>query len=164
MTKELNYEKDVTIDESALDVEWLEQPRLMARYCQHAAECKKELDHAKEALEVKKAELDKDIRSTPDLYDIGKITETVVQNTITTQTDYQQAMTEFIQAKYEYEMAQAAVRSIDQKKTALENLVKLHGMSYFAGPSVPRDLSKEWEQKEKQKEANTRVKATRRKK
>ena len=34
----MNYEKEILIDESALDVEWLEQPRLMMRYTRHAAE------------------------------------------------------------------------------------------------------------------------------
>jgi len=159
----MNYEQDVKIDENGLDTEWLEQSQLMLKYCQHAAQCKAEMDHAKEAMEVKKAELDKDIRANPDAFEIGKITESVVQNTIQAHPDYQQAVTEYINAKYEYEMAQAAVRAIDQKKTALENLVKLHGMSYFAGPQVPRDITKEWEVKQKQKEANQKVK-TRRKK
>lgn len=159
----MDFEKDVSIDESSLDTEWLDQPRLMAKYTKHAANQKRQLDLAKEQLEVVKADLDKDIRTNPDSYSIAKITETVVQNTIQTQSEYQDAMKDFIDAKYEYEMSQAAVRSIDQKKTALENLVRLHGMSYFSGPSVPRDLSKEWEQKEKQKEANDKVKMKRKK-
>lgn len=163
MNAPINYEKDVEIVPENLDVEWLTQPQLMLKYCQHAAQSKAEMDHAKEAMEVKKAELDKEIRSNPDAFDIGKITESVVQNTITAHLDYQQAVTEYTNAKFEYEMAQAAVRAIDQKKTALENLVKLHGMSYFAGPQAPRDITKEWEDKQKQKEANQKVKTKRKK-
>jgi hypothetical protein len=30
----------------------------------------------------------------------------------------------------------------------LENLVQLHGQNYFAGPKVPRNLSKERDEKE----------------
>ena len=44
-----------------------------------------------------------------------------------------------------------------RQKTALENLVKLHGQQYFAGPSVPRDLSKEWERHERQKSVDAGV-------
>ena len=44
------------------------------------------------------------------------------------------------------------------RKAALENLVQLHGQSYFAGPSVARNLQKERERKiEKRKQANTRI-------
>lgn len=161
---QLNYEQDVKIDEQALDVEWLEQPRLMMRYARAAADAKKEMDHKKEQLEVKKAELDKDIRSDPQKYGLEKITETVVQNTITLQDEYQEASQAFVEAKHEYDIARYAVQSIQDRKEALENLVKLHGQQYFAGPSAPRDLTKEWEQREKQKNSDEKVKVKRTKK
>lgn len=160
---EINYEQDMKIDETALDVEWLEQPRLMIKYAKEAAQAKTELDHAKEAVEVKKAELDKDIRSNPEKYDISKITETAVQNTIALQPEYQQAMEEYVNAKYEADMAKYAVQAIQDRKEALENLVKLYGQQYFAGPSVPRDISKEWEQREKQRQADKKVQVRRKK-
>ena len=59
---ELNYEKDTSIDEAALDVEWLRQPRLMVSYGKHAAKCKLEVDRAKEDVDIIKAQLDRDIR------------------------------------------------------------------------------------------------------
>jgi len=37
----------------------------------------------------------------------------------------------------------AAVRAMNVKKDALENMVKLLGMQYFAGPKEPRDLHRE---------------------
>lgn len=157
----MDYEKDVSIIPESLDVEWLEQPSLMLKYCQHAALCKAEMDNIKEEAEIKKAELDKEIRTNPDAFKIGKITEATVLSAIQIHSDYQQRITKLINARYEYEMAQAAVRAIDQKKTALENLVKLHGMSYFAGPQAPRDITKEWENKQKQKQTDKKVKITR---
>lgn len=160
----MNYEKDVYIDESSLDVEWLNQPRLMMQYGRHASETKLEADKAKERVEVVRAELDRDIRSDPEKYDLSKITETVVQNTITLQDEYQEAYNTYLEAKYEFDMALNAVRAIDQKKAALENLVRLHGQQYFAGPSVPRDLSKEWEEKERQNVSNNKVRVKRKKK
>jgi hypothetical protein len=121
------------------------------------------MDHAKEDLDVVKAQLDRDIRAFPDNYGLGKLTETIVSNTIIIQPEYKDAIDQFLNAKYEYDMAMAAVRAIDQKKTALENLVRLHGQQYFAGPSVPRDLTKEWEKTESQKQTNKKVSIRRKK-
>jgi len=157
---ELNYEQDVNIDETALDLEWKMQPMLMMKYCAHMAHVKKALDLAIEKLDVLKAKLDKEIRLNPEKYGLAKVTETALENTILLQPEYEEANKEYIEAKYEYEIAQAAVRAMDQKKSALENLVKLLGMSYFAGPTTPRDLSKEWElrQAQRQREINSMIK------
>lgn len=153
----MNYEEDIKIDESALDIEWLEQPRLMFKYTRHAAEMKQEMDLAKERIDYVKAETDREIRKNPQDFEIEKLTEAVVTNTILVQEDYVEAIAQFNESKFEFDIAQGAVRAIDQRKTALENLVKLFGQQYFAGPSIPRDLTKEWEQKEQQKIANSTV-------
>jgi len=139
------YEQDMRIDENGLDVEWLRQPRLMMKYSEIAAQARTQLDRAKEGLDMCKAELARDIRSSPDTYGLAKITDSAVESTILNQPEYKEAMEIFIQAKYEVEMAMAAVKSIEQKKGALENLVRLFGLQYFAGPAVPRDLAVEWE-------------------
>ena len=153
----MDYEKDMTIDESALDVEWLDQPRLMLRYAKHAAKTRLEVERVKEKLDIVRAELDKKIRMDPEAFEIVKLTETFITSTILTQKEYQEANEEYLEAVYESNMAQGAVRAIDGKKTALENLVRLHGQQYFAGPSVPRDLSKEWEDREKQQRSDAGV-------
>lgn len=153
----MDYEKDVTIDVEALDVEWVEQSRLMLQYAKHAAKMKLEVDRAKERLDIVKAELDKAIRISPEDFGIIKLTESFVTSTIITQRGYMVANEEYLNAVYESNMAQGAVRAVEGKKTSLENLVKLHGQQYFAGPSVPRDLSKEWARHEKQKTADSTV-------
>jgi hypothetical protein len=158
-----DYEKDTSIDEQGLDVEWLQQPSLMAKYGKHAAQVKLVMDRYKEELDVVKAQLDRDIRMTPDNYGLNKLTETIVSNTIIIQPEYKYANDQYSNAKYEYDIAMAAVRAIDQKKTALENLVRLHGQQYFAGPSVPRDLSKEYAKIELQKQTNKKITLRRKK-
>lgn len=153
----LDYEMDVTPDESALDVEWLTQPALAAKYGRIAAQAKDRMDRAKERLDLEKATLDKKIRDVPEDFDISKPTEAVVQNTIIRQSSYQEALSEYLDEKHEYDMAMVAVRAVETKKSALENLVKLHGMSYFAGPSIPRDLTKEWENSQRVKKTDEGV-------
>lgn len=156
----LDYEDDIEIDEQSLDVEWLQQAKLFMRYAKYAAETRYAMDLAKEALDVVKATLDQEIRSHPDAYEIAKITEAVVQNAIITHPEHQAEMKKFVAAKYEAELAQAAVRAFDQRKVALENLVRLHGMSYFSGPAVPRNLTEEREAR--QKRSNQKVTMRRR--
>jgi len=154
-----DYDKDINIDETALDVEWLEQPHLMFQYCKHAAETKRWLDLAKEKLEVEKAKLGKDVRAHPENYGVEKVTESSVQDAVLMSKSHQNAAAEFADARYENEIAVGVLRSLDQRKTALENLVKLQGMSYFASPSVPRDLPSERQKhdRERTRRANRKV-------
>ncbi len=145
----MDYEKDIQIDESALDAMWLDQPSLMFKYAKNAAEMRRELDLAKEKLDLVKAELDKEIRTNPDKFGIEKITEAVVTNTMITTLKYKKANDEFLNVKYEVDVAQAAVVAMSQRKDALENLVRLHGQQYFAGPKVPHDISELRESRQK---------------
>lgn len=153
----MDYEKDITIDETALDVEWLNQPKLMMRYGKLSAKAELSVSVAKQNLEVTKAELDKEIRSNPEKFGIEKMTETAVANTIISNPEYKDAMETYNTAVYELSMAKAAVRAFEHKKEALENLVRLFGQQYFAGPTMPRDLSQEKQRFERQKETNVSV-------
>jgi len=151
----MDYNKDVSIDESALDIEWLEQPSLMMKYGIHRADLQLEVERTKERIEIVKAELDKSIRSAPDSYDIPKVSESAITNTILLQPQYQKAKEAYRKLKHELDYAWAASNAIDSKKSALENLVKLHGQQYFAGPKMPRELRREREIK--QEDANRGV-------
>jgi hypothetical protein len=151
----MNYEEDIKIDPTALDVEWLRQPELMIRYAKHSARMRIDLDEKKQALDIARAEADQLIRSNPEKYIDGKVTETAITNCILVNGNYKAAQKAFSDAKFESDMAQAAVNAFEQRKSALENLVRLHGQQYFAGPKMPRDLKWEWE--EKQKEVNAGI-------
>lgn len=153
----LDYKADVKIDESALDLECLQQPRLMLKYGQAAARASKIADLAKEQLEVVKAELDEAIRSNPEKFGLAKVTEAIAANAITRDERCQEATKAFIQAKYDAYLARTASNAIDARKDMLELLVRLHGQQYFAGPKVPRDLSYEWQQKQKQEQSNAAI-------
>ena len=138
----MDYAADIEIAELALDAEWLDHSRRMFSYCSHAADTHREMDLAKERVDVVKAELDQQIRTNSKGFGLGeKVTEGAIQATILVQPEYQEATRAYIQRKYEYEVAQGAVKAFDHRKSALENLVRLHGQQYFAGPNVPHDLS-----------------------
>ena len=143
----MGYEDDINIDEQALDVEWIEQPRLMGRYCKLAAEAQRALSLAKEEQDFVYATLDRAVRADPQSYGVVAgsrgVTEDSIKAAIQVQPSYKDATKGYIDAKYEAEVASGAVRAFDQRKAALENLVRLAGQSYFAGPQVPRDLADE---------------------
>ena len=137
----MNYKDDMYIDENALDLELLDQPTLVIRYSILLAEAKQEQALAKENLELSKAEIDLDIRDNPNKYELQKVTEAAITNVILLEEDYQKAQARFNKATFEVNVLQGAVYAVNDRKSSLENLVKLHGQQYFAGPSVPHDLS-----------------------
>lgn len=156
-----NYDQDVEIDESILDVMWIEQPRLMLRYSRIAAHAHQVMDLAEERVNFVKSRLSRDIRSDPAAFDVTPgqrgITEEQVKAAIRLNEEYRAATRAFITAKYEFDVALGASRAFDQRRAALENLVRLHGQQYFAGPAVPHDLSAERQRHEGERALNRRI-------
>ena len=156
----LNYEKDMEIDESALDIEWLEQPTLLFKYGKEKANIEYKANKQKEKLEYEKAKLDIDIRTNHGKYGLEKVTETGIANVIATHKIYLEEKEMYNELLHDLNLITVALNAINTKKYALENLVKLHGMNYFAGPEVPRELTNIRKNKQEQvnKEANQKVK------
>ena len=141
-----SYQDDINIDETALDVEWLNQPRLMAKYAVILATAARDVDYSKENLDVVRADLELEVRDKPEAFGVEKgtrVTEALVTAIVLGCDKYKKASREYIDAKYEHNIALGIVRAFDQRKSSLENLVRLHGQSYFAGPTIPRDLAEQ---------------------
>jgi len=149
--KEQNYEQDIRININALDDEWLNQPALYMKYSEFASKAKHEMDQAKEELDVTKAETDLAIRENSKKYtELEKITESVISSLITLDQDVRNAVQKFNQAKHDYDILNSAVWAFEQRKTALENLVKLLGQEYFSAPKEPRNHSTNFDSKAKE--------------
>lgn len=155
--KELDYKTDLEIDPDALDVEWLNQAQTFMKYAVEATEARAKLDRAKENLDVVKAEQDAIVRAELTKAG-GKVTEAIVYSAIIQKPAYREASENVIEKKYDADLLISAVRAFDQRKETLENLVRLQGQQYFAGPTEPRDLSREATKRIKQKEAKDVVK------
>ncbi len=138
------WKQAIEINPEALDVEWVKQAALFGHYCEMQAVARDKVDRLKEKMEVLDAGLGLKIRSNPASFGLEKITEASVQAVILLSKEHQDLAEQQAQARYDLEIMQSAVRSLDQKKSALENLVRLQGQNYFAGPSVPRNIGKEW--------------------
>jgi len=156
----MNYEKDMRIDETALDIEWLDQVELAMKYGKLYSQCKKELEEAEEEIKVIRSELIKEANEDPDKYlgDGTKPTGPNVEAYYRTHKRHKDIKQEIIDLQYEVNMAEIAKNEVSfTRKAALENLVTLHGQQYFAGPRVPRAITSEREKKEQQKNADSKV-------
>lgn len=129
--EKLNFEEDLSIDFYNLHNEWARQAGLMAKYSKFAARHKEEMDKAEELIKTTRSEIIKRVRERN-----PKATAQAIEADYRDDREHREAKQSFIDAEYNYNMAQAAVSSIHQKKYALENLVKLLGMDYF---SIPKE-------------------------
>ena len=139
-----DYKNDISIDPESLDLEWLRHSSTFMQYSELKAEAKRELDRAKEKKKTIRSELILRARKGgPDL--IGcKVTDQTVEAWYRTQEGYIDAVEELADAEYEHNILDGAIFAFQNRKTALENLVKLMLAGYFAAPSEPKDVSRDW--------------------
>jgi len=171
---ELDIQTDQQIDPDALDVNWLEQPNLFYKYSNALNQAiderndkKLAVEQEKDRLEKVKAELDGEIREDPDAWGLQKTTDATVNAAILASDRYQSALEDYHETKRELNEAQSKVNeyytyvhTMEQRKAALEQLVRLLNQEYFASPSEPRNLKQEYNQKvqSNKKEAREKVK------
>jgi hypothetical protein len=131
----VNENSLLEIDKNELDREWSVQPKLYHEYAVMLADARRKLDEAEAGFKVVKSEVDKAIRSRPSKYGLAdKPTEASIAATIVLQKKYIKAQNAIILAQYDANITEAMVKSLDHKKAALENMVRLHGQDYFSTP------------------------------
>lgn len=157
---EVDINKDLGIDESGLDVECLQQSRLAYKYGLYLSYRKKITAELYEAVKTIKAELVEKVTESPEKY-LGegkKATIQIVEAFYRNHKKYKKAKSAWINAQYEENIAYHAQQEISlTRKKMLENLINLHNSNYFAGPSMPRDLTSEWMKQAEQKEVDSGV-------
>ena len=141
------FEQDRNIDKYALDDEWRMQPKLYFKWAEMSAKASLLVDRVKDALEVRKAQIDKAVRANPREFGIEKVTNEALNNVAILDAEYRKLTEELIKLRYEENMFEAAVKAMEHKKQALENLVKLFLNSYYAEPSIPKQAKEVEEEK-----------------
>ena len=154
---DINYERDIHIDESALDVEWADQAELALKYGRHYAECRRTITEAEEKIKVVRAELIAEANSDPEgTTNKEKPNAADIEAYYRNHKRHKAAKESWVQAQYECNMAEVAKNEFSfTRKAALEALVNLYVAGYFAGPKMPRNLVEE--RKIKQEEADQGV-------
>ena len=160
---ELDYDKDIHIDETALDVECLEQSSLALKYIKNSMHLRKLEKRAHEKLKTIRSDLIHEVNEDPQgTVGKGKPNAADIEASYRRADTYKDAKKEWIEAEYEADYAELVQKEISYgRKKELENLVILHGQQYFAGPKVPRDLTTARE--DRQKQSNQKVKIRRKK-
>jgi hypothetical protein len=141
----MDYKHDCRIDETSLDIEWLNQAELSIQYGEYWAICRRKLTESEEKIKVIRAGLIKEANDNPmKCCKKDKPTVTDIEAYYRTHPEHIKAKNDWVQTQYDCDIAEVAKNEIGfTRKLALENLVRLHGQSYFAGPSVPRNLNEE---------------------
>ncbi len=137
------FQEDVRIDAQSLDVEWLEQAERAFKWNKRLADAKRELDRVKTEVDIDMADFRMEVRRNPSKYGIEKVSVDAIENCLTCDVTWKRGREELAEAQHEVDILFAAVMAMNQRRDALENLVRLFGQNYFAGPSAPRDLSRE---------------------
>lgn len=132
----MQYEEDLKINEKDLTHEWLLQPVKYMQYAEKSAMADSIRKKAKERLDVVMAGVDNSIREEASSAN-EKITEKVVESRIKLNSTYQEALRILNEAEYNYSILSSAVRAFEQRKSALENLVRLYIAGYFSAPVEP---------------------------
>lgn len=176
MTDDLDIERDRQPNPDALDVDWLEQPNLFYKYSDALNDAieerntqKLEVDWQKEQLEITKAKIETDIRTNPEEYELEKVTEGSIKATLLTEESYLTELATYYDSRKELNELQNKVNrlttqtnTIMEKKIALQELSKLLSQQYFCTPTVPRELTKEYQKhqdyKQTQKKARDKIK------
>lgn len=132
-----NLDEDLSINKFDLANEWVKQPNLFSKYASASAQLKKEAQERSEKAKLIKAELKADAAENPRecLGEGVKPSNEKVEAYATAHRDYQDAIKKAIEAQYRADMAENVVFAFHQRKSALENLVRLASMEYFATPN-----------------------------
>jgi hypothetical protein len=125
---ELDFHEDLKINKFRLDQECELQPGLYMRYAEAAAQAKKEFDDAWEDVKVVRAELIKEAGEN------GAKNDAQREAYYRTHTRHKAAKSRKLKAEYNYNILNYCVFALQQRKSAIEMLVKLWAGEYYSEP------------------------------
>lgn len=124
------------IEENDLAGEWQRQPQSFLQIMVKLAEANKDKATAKAGLEECYATLSNAIRANPEKFRIVKITEATVEEVVLMNPQYKDLQKKFIDSSYLVDLLEAASKTMEHKKKALENLVYLTGQGIHSAPKA----------------------------
>lgn len=152
--RELNFEEDMHIDESNLDVEMLEQSELTIKYGRHLAECKRKAAQCEENVKLVRSELMNAASGNSDLLESGNPTVGNLEAYYRNHKRHRRAKKESIEADFELELANIAYSAVHARKFSLENMIKLYSLNYFAANDQAIDITIKRAEYKKNREVN----------
>ena len=152
----MSYEEDIKINKYKLDEELVKQPQLYLHWAEQHAEAVAERDEKRVELDLIRAEIDGNIRESPEDWGYDKKpSEAAITNLILQESKYRDVQSELIEATKNVNIMSAAMTAMNDKKKALEGLVTLLVAGIYSEPKVPREkrdkLTSEEERKTRSK-------------
>ena len=155
-----DLDSDIEINKLKLESEWTQQPQRYLKYAMASAHFQSVLMETEQKAKVLFATLKADAAEDPDTC-LGKgvkATNDRCEAYAVQHPDYIKAKQNVTDAKYNADMALAAVFAMQQRKDALENLVRLQGMEMYSEPKVENRVAAD---RINQKAATEAIKQTR---
>jgi hypothetical protein len=128
------------IDLGRLEEHWVAQDGLHRKYASRLALAKKDLLDIEEEVKAISAETKHKIRMNPKLWDLKSVTENSVKEAWERSKTCARAVKKLNEAKYSVDVLTGVLVTLEHRKRALENLVTLHGQSYFSKPRVSSEV------------------------
>lgn len=147
---DFDFENDIAIDLDNLHEEWRTHAQVRYKYAKEIAYLDMKAKQQRKLIEVKKAKL-KEASSKLILQVKGDNPKFTVQQIDATIAGHEQikipeeelsdVQDESISIEYNLNMAKNALQAFDDRKTALENEVKLWTRNYFSSPTEERQIN-----------------------
>ena len=128
----------LTFDKHNLDEEFLSIPMMIYRLGVEVAHADSERDRLKQKLDVKKAEVDADVRKSPADYKIEKVTEAAISGAVISDTFVRNFQQDLIKASEKVSILEAGRNALRDKLTAMTYTFKLYEANYFADGKMPK--------------------------
>jgi len=132
--KDRNYKKDIQIDESNLEGEWIEQASLFLHYAELHTEAAYEKDKRKAQLDYTYSILYDEIKSNWNQHFDKQPTEPAIKEWILRNPKYKEAESVFIESVRTASLLLNVKVSFDHRKKGLENLVSLKIGGFYSEP------------------------------
>lgn len=122
-----------TIDSKHLDIEWGKQANSAFECSRIAAQARLVFEDFTRQYDVARAEAYSLIRQDPSQFGMtAKPTEAAIDAVLTCMPQLRELSEKISAARYQLNLAQAAVNAIENKKKALEGLTSLLAMNYYS--------------------------------
>ena len=141
-----NFEKDLIVDKLRLDDECEVQASLYYRWAKELAAAKEEANQADDRLKALLAQKSLLYRRNPPS-DI-KVTEAVFDALLNDDSDIRIAREDVTRTSHKVDTIWAMINALDNRKSMLDNLVKLQVSSYYNTESNPKSASERITKKE----------------
>jgi len=143
-------------DRFRLEVELENHVRLYHQYATILADVRQDHERAKAQREVVAAEVAQEVRKNPEAFGLVKAQpKEAVEEAVLLDPRYRKALSKEITAKHAVDMAQAAVSTLEHRKTAISKEVDLFLSGYWAKPRVSTDAAREHMDEHRRNEAVT---------